>query len=360
MAASGGANSNAIEIKFETLKQQFYPERVGFRPNTTMFPVRLNFLFMNGGMGDYITWMQAIRWLMSEATWIHGLVIGPVYFKEVAEYWIKDYPNWKFHSYTDVNNIPDMNNTPFRGPVELARESLNATGAHLSTCGWVYFTNKECAPDGWDWYPPFKQADLDKIELPAEASVLKPKTYAVVTTGKTTNSREVPSGGWNPIIEHVKSKGLTPVFLGKSVVETGNPKNIHTRWDAQTKHDGLDLRDKTSLMQAAAIMSRAAVVIGHDNGLLHLAGCTEVPIVFGYNIALPKHREPKRPVGKVYNVLLAPGELACYGCQSNTNFVIGYNFRECFYKDLKCQQMLFEKDGWRWKAKIDQALAEGS
>lgn len=348
-------------ITFEKVKTNYYPERVGFRPNTICFPQDLNFIFMNGGMGDYICWMQPIRWLMSEATWIKGTLIVPKYFSELAEYWMKDFPEWKFLDYTSTEKFEKLNDIPFRGPVDLNREALNATGAHLSTCGWVYFTNKECAPDGWDWYPQFKQEDLDAVALPPEAATLVKKRYAVITTGITTNSRRTPPNAWTPIIEHCLTRGLTPVFLGKAVVETGNPRNIHTTWHAGTDHStGVDLRDKTTLMQAAAIMSRAAVVCGHDNGLLHLAGCTEVPIVFGYNLASPKHREPKRPIGMTYNVLLTKEELACTMCQSNTNFVIGYNFRECFYSDTKCMTMLFENNGKRWKDKIDAALAENT
>lgn len=353
------ASTKQGQFSFTLEPTKYYPGW-GFRPNTPMFPMRVNFIFMNGGMGDYITWVQAIRWLASEATWIQGTLVIPTYFRELADYWLKPFPEWHFADYVNAHEIPKMNDTPFRGPVELNRESLNATGAHLSTCGWVYFTNKECAPEGWDYYPQFKQADLDALELPPKASSLESKKYAVITTGITTNSRIVPKGAWNDVIEYVVSLGLTPVFLGKAVTETGNTKNIHTKWEEGLRFDlGVDMRDQTSLLQAASIMSRAAVVIGHDNGLLHLAGCTSVPIVFGYNIASPEHREPKRPVGKTYNVILAPEELACYLCQSKTNFVLGFNFRECFYKDLRCMDLLFAGRGAKWKKQIDSALREG-
>lgn len=354
-ALSGRGSSGGIT--FEKLITKYYPEQIGFRARTPCFPIELNFIFMNGGMGDYITWMQAIRWLASEATWIKGTLIVPKYFRELAEYWLKPFPEWRFVDYVTAPDVPKLNETPFRGPVDLQRESLNATGAHLSTCGWVYFTNKESAPDGWDFYPPFKQEDLDAVVLCPDAAQLKPKSYAVITTGMTTDSRKVPEGGWNPVIQHVIKRGLTPVFLGKEVVETGNARNIHTNWGKTTRYDlGTDLRDKTSLLQAASIMSRAAFVVGHDNGLLHLAGCTEVPIIFGYNLASPKHREPKRPVGKTYNILLSKEELACTMCQSNFNFVIGYNFRSCFYRDTLCMSMLFEKEAYRWTEGIDLVL----
>lgn len=344
-------------ITFELIKKQYFPEW-GFRPETLCYPLDLGFSFVNGGMGDYITWMQPIRWLASEATWLSGTLIVPLYFKELADYWLKDFTHWRFKTYSEIDSIENKETMPMRGPLEMARESLNATGGHLLTCGWVYFTNKECAPPGWDSYPPFKQEDLQSIFKEFTEFTLEPKKYAVITTGITGNSRKTPPDAWNFIIEHVRERGLTPVFLGKSKVETGNRANLYTKFSDQTRYDlGVDLRDKTTLLQAAAIMNNAAVVIGHDNGLLHLAGCTEAPIVFGYNLASPQHREPRRPVGRVFNVTLTHAELACIHCQSNMNFVIGFNFKECFYGDLKCMSMLFEDGGRRWKEQIDKALS---
>lgn len=346
------------ELKFERLPVEYLPESM-FRPGTQMFRTRMACVFVNGGGGDYFTWLQAVRWLASEAKWIEGSLVCPIYLKEIAEYFLRPF-GWPVVTYKDIP--PHMNDQLFRGPVVLDRESLNATGAHLSTCGWVYFCNKEKAPEGWDSYPQFAQSDLDAVELPEAARALEPHKYAVVTTGQTTDSRRVPGKYWNPIIEHVRSKGLTPVFLGKSVVETGNASNIHTKFDPAVRYDlGLDLRDQTTLMQAASVMSRAACVIGHDNGLLHLAGCTPtVPIVFGYNLASPEHREPKRPhLGPgngVFNVTVSREELACIHCQSTFNFLIGYNFRSCFYSDLACIHKLFANDGERWKTQIDRAL----
>lgn len=352
-------SSESRKLNFEWLPRQHYPDW-GFRPGTPMFPLKMNFIFLNGGMGDYICWMQAIRWLASEATWIEGTLVCPDYFHELASYWLKPFPKWKFKSYKELNELPNPDDTPFRGPLILQQESLNATGAHLLTCGWVYFTNKERAPEGWDYYPQFNQTDLDALELPEAAKILWPKKYAIITTGTTTNTRRIPGHYWNYVIEHIRSKGLMPVFLGKKTVVTGNAKNIHTEFSDDIRFDlGLDLRDQTSLVQAASIMSRAAVVVGHDNGLLHLAGCTQAPIVFGYNLASPEHREPRRPVGKTYNVILSDKELACNFCQSRTNFVIGYNFRECFYGDTKCIDMLFDNEAKRWKTQIDRALEDG-
>ncbi len=344
-------------MTFEKMDKTYYPEW-GFRPGTPCVPFNMNFVFINGGMGDYICWMQAIRWLASQATWIRGTLIHPVYLDELVTYWLKDYPVWGHKDYVTFDKMK-LNNEAFRGPIELPHESLNATGAHLMTCGWVYFTNKEKAPEGWDSYPRLEQSHLDRVEIPEAARKLVPQSYAVITTGITTNTRAVPGKYWQYLVEYIKSIGLIPVFLGKAVVTTGNATNIHTRFSDDIDYAcGVDLRNQTSLMQAASIMSRAAFVVGHDNGLLHLAGCTDVPIVFGYNLASPEHREPRRPVGRVYNVTLSNEELACNHCQSRTNFVIGFNFRECFYGDTRCIDMLFDNEAARWKLQIDRALMD--
>lgn len=357
-----------MSITFKEVPKRTYPEW-GFRPGTMCFPMRLNFIFINGGMGDYVCWLRPIQWLAECATWIDGTLIVPNYMLDLAKYFLREYPRWNVVSYTNLKDIPSADDTPFRGPVVLQNESLNATGGHLLTCGWVYFCNKERAPDGpdargipWDSYPRFEQGYLDNVELPTDAVVnLTGKRYAVLAIGNTeaSKSRRIPGEYWNPIIEHVVAQGLTPVFLGKAVVDTGNAKNIHTIFSDKIRYDlGVNLLDQTTLTQAAAIMSRAEVVIGHDNGLLHLAGCTDVPIVFGYNLASPQHREPHRPVGKVFNVTLNDAELACIHCQSRTNFLIGFSFRECFYGDLACIPKLFDNNGQRWKVQIGKALAE--
>lgn len=348
------------EFTFKRLPIQYYPTW-GMRPGTQMFTQQLSCIFINGGFGDYITWLQPIRWLASEAKWIKGTLVVPKYFREMAEYFLRPFPEWTFLDHSELRDRRDLDGVPFRGPVVLDQQALNATGAHLLTCGWVYFTNKEKAPEGWDSYPQFAQVDLDETLSRYIGGVPAPGRYAVLTTGVTTPSRHVPGKYWNYVIEHIRERGLTPVFLGKAVVETGNARNIHTEYDRETRFDlGLDLRDKTTLLEAAAIMSRAAVVIGHDNGLLHLAGCTAAPIVFGYNLASPEHREPRRPAGRTYNVTLTHAELACNHCQSNMNFILGYNFRQCLYGDLACIHKLFEDKAARWKTQIDNALNSGS
>ena len=350
-----------------------YPEH-SFRPGTPCEPITINFMFLNGGMGDYVCWSQAIRWQAAKNTWITGRVVVADYMVEPMNYWLKQLnPNWQAWNYKQLKEREDEG-MPFRGPLEMSKESMNATGAHLLDCGFVYFANQCPNPEGWDNYPPFLQVDLDKLLHKFEERL--PQKYAIITTGKTSPSRAVPDKYWNDIIEHVAARGITPVFLGATTIVTGNKANIETKFGAGVRYDlGIDLRNQTSTMEAAAVMSRAEFVVGHDNGLLHLAGCTEVPIIFGYNVASPKHRRPRRPVGEVYDVFLTHEELACIHCQSNTNFLIGYNFNRCFYEpqdrkqaeldgkpyeNSKCIDLLFAGGAARFKRAIDKCLVDNA
>lgn len=355
------AKSLQRRIPLTSVEKALYPEAT-FRTGTQCWPTPMNFALLNGGMGDYICWIPAIQWIAECATWIKPSLVCPVYFVELARVFMKRYPHVPIKTYRELNEIPNVDAIPCRGPINLATEALNATGAHLLTCGWVYFTNKDRAPSPeWDRYPPLTREDLDAVALPAEIAALKPGSYAVITTGLTTPSRFIKPEYWNLVIDYVVSLGLTPVFVGKAMIETGNASNVHTNFrETEIHYDkGIRLFDRTSLLQAARVMNEAAVTIGHDNGLLHLAACTpDASIVFGYNLASPAHREPRRVSGKTYNVTLTQADLACNHCQSHNNFVLGFSFRECFYKDLRCMDLLFDAGARRWREQIDLALTE--
>ena len=85
-------------------------------------------------------------------------------------------------------------------------------------------------------------------------------------------------------------------------------------------------------------MGGAEVVVGLDNGLLHLAACTPVKIVAGYTTVKPAHRMPYR-VGELgYKVWPVVPDLAlkCRYCQSKAGFVYKFDFRSCYYGDYEC------------------------
>lgn len=170
--------------------------------------------------------------------------------------------------------------------------------------------------------------DISKFDLP--------KDYVVIPTGFTAAVREFSAPVVDGIVDYLLSKSLTPVFLGNKQAITGNGLNI----DATFRCDyskGIDLIGKTSLLEAHHILSKSKAAVGLDNGLLHVAGMTQIPIVMGLTTLIPEHRLPYRNniLGWNTYVVQPPASLKCRGCQSNFNFVYEHDFRTCFYVNIK-------------------------
>ena len=66
-------------------------------------------------------------------------------------------------------------------------------------------------------------------------------------------------------------KNILPVFLGKSHLDLNEDYDLS---------EGVDFIGRTLLFDALRIIDCAEMVIGIDNGLLHLAACTKTPIVW--------------------------------------------------------------------------------
>jgi ADP-heptose:LPS heptosyltransferase len=88
------------------------------------------------------------------------------------------------------------------------------------------------------------------------------------------------------------------------------------------------------LIEALAIINKASLLVGVDNGLMHLAACGEngTPIVGGYTTINPEYRD----LPNLRESIEPDEELSCRFCQSKYNFAFLHDFRTCMYGDLKC------------------------
>jgi len=337
----------------------------GFRPEVSIDPMRLTFGFLNGGMGDYLCWLPALRYVAKTKPWVYGTVVAPTFFHELLQQFFgaptAEFPHWDIMSYEEfdrrVNAQDPFVDIPAKGPFFKETIAVNATGSHLLDCGFAYFAGECPPPAEWNYMPV-----LDPLTLTAyrpSSFKLKPKTYAVITPQAIQAPRRVRGEAWRPILTYLKARGLTPVLLGQRETVLDKGRRLTSSTDGEVPLEGVeDWRDRTSLMQAASIMKNAAAVIGLDNGLLHLAAYTDVPIVYGYNVAAPWHREPRRRKGVHEAVTLTKEELGCIHCQSNTHMIIGFDFgKHCYMKDLKCLDLLFSDNCERWTAAIGRALS---
>jgi hypothetical protein len=182
-----------------------------------------------------------------------------------------------------------------------------------------------------------------------------PERYIVMATGYTAGNRVIKPYLMQPIIEWAVATGRRVVVLGSSKTHAGvilngemKARPVMSEFDAleQSYKDAcLDLRDKTHLEQARDVIGYADAIVGLDGGLLHLAGTTMTPIVYGMTHVRPEHRSIWRAGSCNYRVKhVTPRDLGCAGCQSNWTLVFGHSFTECAYGDFKCIDALHPQD----------------
>jgi len=324
-------------------------ERLGFRPGSIIRQTPVQYFFNGGGLGDYINYSAAIVWLSENCPWILGTVFTPSFFVPLLRRILSGKLRWQVlpgEQITYDRSICKLAPELELNGTNISPQLLNATGAHLMDLGFAYYANKNAAPAGWT----LPALNFSEEELPLQLRKLRGQ-YVVFTPGGVTPTRTVFGRHLNPIINFTVEQGLTPIFLGKS--EIGG--SVFPKFASDIDYGkGIDLRDKTDLLQAAAIMQHSLCVTGVDNGLLHLAALTDANIAFGYTITGPAFRGPRRRAGVTKNIEVARKKLPCINCQDHIKMLINHSFHSCLYGDTKCVDLLFEGQGEKWKLAISE------
>lgn len=301
------------------------------RPGTEFKEMRVDITLDRGGLGDMIARTPAIRYFKHENPHAVITLYCPNYFLELAQefYWDTDIriesidrkvrDDWD-KVFLDFQNI----HTSFR--TNLTRHAYNV------------LVNKE-VPETSEYfnYPKINFNILDS------AYNLESGKYIVITSNYTSLTRKMPRDCLEGLIDYVKEQDLTPVLIGKQETSS-KKKQILQSWKLEPRNLdlALDLRDKTSLLQASEIMNFSRCTVGIDNGLIHLAACTESPIVVAFTTVDPHHRKIYRDgdLWKNISVIGPNTNLACSYCQSHMGFIYGHNFKYCYYDDYKCTEQI--------------------
>lgn len=310
-----------------------------FRPGTKTAMREVIFSLMvpgkkNAALGDMICWMAAIKYVALNYNYVVGHLIVPQWFIEIAANIMRPFPAWRVHS-----SIPERlaDGCQYRHPTNFP---ANATGMHLVDLGFVYFCGINPVPEGAKTYP---QLDLSEVQLPKDFDLVK---YAVMTPGVSdfTRTRMMTSEAFNAIVDHLNKIGVTPVFLGKTDMGKDRVVGIHPQYDLSK---GLNLLDRTTLLQAAKIIKGSRFILGIDNGLLHLAGMTDATIMYGYTVAGPDQRRIERPDGHLIEFYPDKEKLPCLFCQERVRFFLDHHFTNCLYQETTpaCVRML-DAESW--------------
>lgn len=177
-------------------------------------------------------------------------------------------------------------------------------------------------------YVPIQKTSVDHFGVDFSRAVVLITSYRDVT-------REWHSTEILKLAKWLQSKNVTPVFIGKTNMDLHLEKK-HLIPKSNLPDDvseyGVDLRNRTSIVELASIMDQAIAVCGVDSGPIHIAGTTRVPIICGYSTVAAEHRIPTRRSG--ITIPIVPS-IACANCESRwrTSY---HNFEHCYYGHVNC------------------------
>jgi hypothetical protein len=337
-----------------------YGPELGLRPNTHVKKWPIFYVFNQGGMGDFINYSSATTWVARNSPWLKVKLFCPKYIVPLMRDIHHEFEHWEVFPSEDFEKhmkqgqamkiiCPDLHVNGH----SISKQYLTCTGAHAIDVGFAYYAGMTSPPG----------AVLPVLDYPASLLQNSVKDlnggYVVIPTGNVHAARAVTGKHVNPLIEYVLKIGLMPVFLGKKDLLGDGMET--TRFPDDVRYDlGLDLRDKTTVKEAACILQHAIATIGLDCGLLHLAALMkDSNVVFGYNITTVAHRIPRRNHGTTINVSLVKEELPCIGCQSNLRMV-QHEFDKCLYGDSLCIDLLYKNNAEKFTNALDIILEGAS
>lgn len=304
-----------------------------FRDGIDLPKEKFNILFDDGGLGDNICRMSAIKYLLNTQPHLDITTWVPDYFKDFA---LNLLPNVNIKSFTEAK-VGYTDGIAGRKTSDGVHTSM---ATHLVDNAFNILVDQSVAIEHKNYLKlNIKPISISKFNLP--------KKYVVVTTGFTAEVREMLPKVINEVTSYCISKGYKVVFLGNKQTPNGAGFIIKGSFSNDIDFSkGINLVNKTSLLEAGKILANARAVCGLDNGLLHVAATTDIPIVYGFTSVLPEHRLPYRNNILGFNCYPVTPKLNCFGCQSNWAHVYNNNFTKCFYKEngydneIKCVKLL--------------------
>ena len=174
--------------------------------------------------------------------------------------------------------------------------------------------------------------DISKFNLPEK--------FVLIPVGSTSPVKELSSRTINDIADFCIAMDYVPVFVGSTKNVPGSGDEHSAKIQEVDYSKGINLVNKTNLLELGSIMTKAKCIVGLDGGLMHLAGCTDLTIICGFTFVSPHHIMPIRNNILGWNVypIEQPKSLGCRYCQTNMIWTaeLGHDFRDCYYDDFQC------------------------
>lgn len=290
-------------------------------------PKTINIVFMHGGVGDHVASLVAVDYIIKNYTWLKPLIWVPDFLLDFAKHVLPE--NTRIYNYSSMQREYNQNR-----PTKTTAWDGNTSPMKIHCLDYAFLKLCDENPSlEHKNYLSIRSEEIDTSKFPI------PDKYIVITTGYTAKVREFPANHINDIVKYSKAKGYEVVFLGQTQTKTGAQHVIQGTFDEEINLSAsVNLIDKTSLLQAAKIMHYSRATLGVDNGLLHIAGCTNATIIAGYTTVSPELRLPVRNdiLGWDCFTVTPDVDLSCKFCQVKTNFLYDHDYKNCIYKDNLC------------------------
>lgn len=309
--------------------------------------VHVNWITITGGVGDQIGRMPPVRYVIEQYPHVSIHLVVPDYFEEFANHIFADLKHCVFvKPLSRALTVPASFN-PNLPAKSFDEQAHSAIHTHTTDHAFHIYADIGNYPKSARNYPRIRPN-----EVPLEKFGPLPERFVVLTTGHTSDVKEWPAKEVNKVAAWLIEQGITPLFLGAEKPSQAITSTFSSEVDFNV---GVNLVNKTSLLEATAIMGRALAVCGVDGALIHYAAATDVPIIVGYTFVNPKHRLPIRydKTGGGCYVIEPPKSLACRFCQDKYHFVYNHLFTTCYHGDLACTASMTAE---RFIAKLKQIL----
>lgn len=338
--------------------------REGYQPP----PTTIRVISDCSGLGDNIARLPAYRWMYNNCPHVSLIIFVHDYFLDLARFLLPENDRRK---YLPISQAPFKMPKPY---IKFDPDRINTLHLHLTKQAFLMLADylpEDTAEFRYPLAPRVHPYDLEGTGIEPlladhDGEYEDHKKYIVFTVASTAGVREWLPFHVNELAKRARSAGYTPVLLGST-----EKINIGVEGDGiqGAISDGLDrslfvdLLNRTTLIEALGIIQRSKAVVGVDNGLLHLAHCTDVPVVYGLTSLKPEHRIPYREmpykddpnprgITEITNQDLenmelyfrdaghgltevVTAEVPCAGCQSRS-FFMNYDRRTCLFQDKAC------------------------
>lgn len=319
------------QMSFQPIVNHTFTESGDRRLSITADPFA--FIVNTVALGDAIAAAPAIRYL------IENFYTKPSSYVVVAKQYFRVlFPFVPDESFRDFDNKENNWNIPPDFAIGVLNKKSDGRiirntpkSMHLSQFAGILLGDR-IIPLSELNYVPLEDVSVDHFNVDFSRSV-------VLVTSYRDKTRAWLAEHILAVAAWLRKRGLIPVFVGRTEMDAHLERDElipKTTLPADASEHGVDLRNKTSLLELAAIFRRTKAVCGVDSGPIHLAGTTDVPIICGYTSVSPEHRIPIRPRGKTYAIV---PNIECIGCESRwrSNY---WNFESCYLGHADCVKHL--------------------